>query len=99
MLRALMEGTRVAHAYAARLQELELIEPVRIEIDLIDGSEVKLEGLYGVEPDALRRLSGDALQSMQAQGYLELAWYQAGSLAHVQGLIARKNRRLNAKGL
>jgi hypothetical protein len=96
MLRALMEGSRQAHAFGARLDDLELIEPVRLELALIDGSEATLEGLYSIRPDALRALTGQALEEMQASGFLELAYLQLASLVHVQGLIARKNRRLNA---
>jgi hypothetical protein len=99
MLRALTEGTREAHAFGAKLNALDLIEPVRLEIALIDSSDPTLEGLYSVKPDALRALTGPALEEMQAQRFLEYAYLQLASLVHVQGLIARKNRRLNAKGL
>jgi hypothetical protein len=99
MLRALMEGSREAHVFGARLEALDLIEPVRLEAALIDGSEAVLEGLYSVKPDALRGLTGAALEEMQAAGHLELAYLQVASLVHVQGLIARKNRRLNAGAL
>jgi hypothetical protein len=96
MLRALLEGSGQAHAFGARLDELDLIEPVRLEAALIDGTQANLEGLYSVKPDALRGLSGAALESLQAAGFLEFAYLQLASLVHVQGLIARKNRRLNA---
>ena len=99
MLRALMEGAREAHALGARLDEFELLEPVRLEISLIDGSEANLEGLYSVKPDALRGLTGAALETMQASGHLEFAYLQLASLVHVQGLIARKNRCMNAGAL
>lgn len=99
MLRALMDGAREAQAFGARLDELDLLEPVRLEAALIDGSEANLEGLYSVKPDALRGLSGAPLEAMQASGHLELAYLQLASLVHVQGLIARKNRRLNTGGL
>lgn len=94
MLSALVEGAQVAHAYGERLADLDLVEPVRLATTLVDGSQVLLEGLFAIKLDALRALSGPALQAMQADGYLELAWLQAASLAQVQGLIARKNRRL-----
>lgn len=99
MLRALVEGSRTAHAFGMKLDELDLIEPVRLEADLVDGTQAKLEGLYSIKPDALRALSGPALEQMHASGFLELAYLQLASLVHVQGLIARKNRRLNAGGL
>jgi hypothetical protein len=92
ILRALVDGGQAAYAYGAALAELELIEPVRLALEFIDGSTRDLEGLYSINPEALRRLSGAGLQSLQSAGWLELAYYQLGSLAHVQGLIARKNR-------
>lgn len=96
MIETLRSGSRIAHAYAAELERLRLIEPVRIELAFIDGSETSLEGLYAIDAPALRALSGAALGAMQAAGYLELAWYQVGSLVHMQALIARKNKRLLA---
>ena len=58
------------------------------------GGARDLEGLYSIKPDALRQLSGAGLQSLQSAGWLELAYYQLGSLAHMQGLVARKNRQI-----
>ena len=93
-LRALTEGAAIAHAYAQKLAELDLIEPVRLEAEFIDGSDVALEGLYAVRAEALRKLGGADLGALQAAGYLEWAYWQSGSLVPVADLIARKNRRL-----
>jgi hypothetical protein len=98
MLRALREGQEAAQGFASQLAEFDLIEPVRLEAELMDGQEVNVEGLYAVKHDALRALSGSRLEAMHAAGWLELAFYQLASIGNVQALIARKNRKLAAAG-
>jgi len=45
MLSALVAGTTEGYAFTGRLAELNLIEPVQIDIEFVDGSETKLQGL------------------------------------------------------
>lgn len=94
MLEALLAGSRVAHAWTARLEALDLIEPVTLDLAFADRSEARLDGLYTVRAEGLRALAGPALAALHRDGYLELCWYQQASLVHVQSLLARKNRRL-----
>lgn len=94
MIAALRSGSKVAHAYAAHLEALDLIELVRVEVGFIDGTSATLDGLYAIRADGLRQLRDGALGDLHARGYLELAWYQIASLVQMQALIARKNKRL-----
>lgn len=94
MLAALASGATEAYAFTGRLAELALIEPVRINIEFVDGSETTLAELYWIAAPALKRLPAPQLQELRDRGFLEWLYFQMASMAHLSGLIARKNRRL-----
>lgn len=96
ILSALVGGTREAHAFTARLAELHLLEPVRIDIEFVDGSKTNLEGLYWIAAAALKALPAAQLADLRDRGYLEWLYLQIASLTHVRELVERKNRRLAA---
>ena len=56
MLATLVSGSKEAYAFTGRLAELDLIEPVRIDIEFVDGSETKMQGLYWIAAVALKAL-------------------------------------------
>jgi hypothetical protein len=95
MMQALVAGSREAHAFTGRLAELNLLEPVRIEIEFVDASDTKLQGLYWIAAAALKALSAAHLAELRDREYLEWLYFQMASLAHVSGLVARKNRKLS----
>lgn len=95
MLSALVSGSREAYAFTARLAELDLIEPVRIDVELVDGSESKLEGLYWIAAAALKALPAAQLAELRDRGFLEWLYFQMASVSHVSGLVARKNQLLS----
>ena len=96
MLSALVAGSTEGHAFAGRLTELDLIEPVQIDVGFVDGGETKLQGLYWIAAAALKALSAAQLLELRDRGYLEWMYFQMASIAHVSGLVARKNRLLSA---
>jgi hypothetical protein len=59
ILSALVSGSTEAYAFTARLAELNLTEPVRIEVEFVDRSESKLEGLFWIAAAALKALSAE----------------------------------------
>ena len=89
-------GSTEGHAFAGRLTELDLIEPVQIDVGFVDGGETKLQGLYWIAAAALKALSAAQLLELRDRGYLEWMYFQMASIAHVSGLVARKNRLLSA---
>lgn len=95
MLSALVSGSREAYAFAGRLAELNLIEPVRIEIGFVDGSDTKLEGLYRISSAVLKALPAAQLAELRDREFLEWMYFQMASLAHVSALLARKNRLIS----
>jgi hypothetical protein len=95
MLSALVAGAKEAYAFTGRLAELGLIEPVQIDIEFIDGSETKLQGLYWIAAAALKALPGAQLAELRDGEFLEWMYFQMASISHVSGLVGRKNRLLS----
>ncbi len=93
-LNELVQGTRQGSDYAARLNALGLIEAVRIDIEFADRSTIRLDGLHSISRDKLQALPAATLAELRDAGYLELIYTQLASLTHMNGLVARKNRRL-----
>jgi hypothetical protein len=95
MLATLVSGSTEAYAFTGRLAELDLIEPVRIDIEFVDGSETKMQGLYWIATAALKALPAAQLTELCDRGFLEWMYFQMASLAHMPALVARKNRLLS----
>lgn len=94
ILRTFTQGAIEALDYAAALAELDLIEPVSIDAQFVDGSKAALHGLYTIDPDRLRSLRAEALVSLRDRGYLQWAYFQLASQSQLGALVARRNRRL-----
>ena len=96
MMSALVSGSREAYAFTGKLVELNLLEPVQIDIDFVNRSSTKLQGLHWIAAAALKALSAAQLAELRDREYLEWMYFQMASIAHVSGLVARKNKRLTA---
>jgi hypothetical protein len=95
MLQALVNGTTEAYAFTGRLAELNLLEPVRIDVEFVDRSEAKLQGLYWIASAVLKALPAAQLAELRDREYLEWMYFQMASLSHLSSLVARKNRLLS----
>jgi SapC len=95
MLSALVAGSKEAYAFTGRLAELNLIESVRIEIEFVDGSDSKLQGLFRISAPALKALSAAQLADLRDREFLEWLYFQMASLSHMPALIARKNQLIS----
>ena len=51
--------------FTGRLAELNLIEPVQIDIEFVDGSDTKLQGLYWIAAAALKALPAAQLAELR----------------------------------
>ena len=95
MLSALVGGSKEAYAFTGRLAELDLIESVRIEIEFVDGSDTKLQGLFRISAPALKALPAAQLADLRDREFLEWLYFQMASLSHMPALIARKNQLIS----
>lgn len=94
IVRTFAAGAVEALDYAAALAELDLIEPVSIDVQFVDGSKAKLEGLYTIKPEGLQALSPDSLVALRDRGFLQWAYFQLASISQLGALVARRNRLL-----
>jgi len=95
VLSALVKGSTESYAFTRRLAELDLIEPVQIKIEFVDGSDTQLQGLYWISGAHLKALPAAQLAELRDREYLEWMYFQMASVAHVSGLVARKNRLIS----
>jgi hypothetical protein len=95
ILSALVSGSTEARAFTARLAELNLLEPVAINIEFVDHSEARLQGLYWIAAAALKALPAAQLAELRDREFLEWMYFQMASMAHISSLVARKNGLLS----
>lgn len=94
VLRTIHQGAEVGRAMFAALDEVGLIEPVSINIDLKNGDKHQLSGYYTVSEERLNALDGDTLHGLNAAGYLRGIFLMLSSLGNIERLVARKNLRI-----
>jgi hypothetical protein len=90
----LMPGMEMTRRFMARLVELNLIEPVDIEVEFEDGSNHKCTGLYTVNQETLSRLPDPVVVELFRRGHLRLMDYMIASLKQFPLLAQKKNGRL-----
>jgi hypothetical protein len=96
LLSALVSGAREGLAFTGRLAELDLLEPVKINIEFVDHSEARLQGLYWIAPAVLKALPAAQLAELRDREFLEWMYFQMASVAHMSSLVARKNKLLSS---
>jgi hypothetical protein len=94
LLQGIYRGATVSDAMFEAFTELELIEPVKLEITLQNGEVHRLHGNYTISREKLYSLSGDDLAKLNAAGFLEGAFLIINSLNNMKNLIDIKNASL-----
>jgi hypothetical protein len=95
MMQALVTGSTEAFHFTGKLAELGLLEPVQLKVEFVDRSEKTLQGLYWIAAEAIQKLTAEQLVGLRDRKYLEWMYFQMASLAHVAGLVSRKNRLIS----
>jgi hypothetical protein len=93
-LRVIMAGAQVTPALTAMLVELELVQPVRLQVNPTDEATYDFAGYHAVTAERIAALGGEALDRLNRAGFLDLAIFAASSLANMNRLAARKRARL-----
>jgi hypothetical protein len=93
-LGALDQGYQRSDAFLASLQRHDLLEPLVVELPLVDGSTNRLVGFHAINEDRLQGLDPGALAELHADGHLMPIFMAVASLSNLDALIRRKNRRL-----
>lgn len=93
VLRAIHAGLEASAPMFAVFDELDLLEPVLLEISLSDVETYKLPNHYTVGVDRFAGLDGAALERLNKAGFLEAAVFAIASLGNFSRLIELKNRK------
>lgn len=96
MMQEVFDGTRRARFFAQRLHELGLIEPLSLGFELANGEQRAVQGLYTVSEKKFRDLPDDVVLEMHHTDQLEGVYTIIASWAQIDGLVVRKNARLQA---
>lgn len=94
ILATIVDGMGKTDAFLTACSELDLIEPVQLQLSFKDQSNIRFDGLYSINQEKLAALTGDALEKFHAAGHLRSAHFLTGSIAQIQNLVMRKNARL-----
>lgn len=87
-------GYRRSTDFFEALRRHDLIEPLVIEVPLVDGSVNRFVGFHAINEDRLRTLEPEALADLQTGGHLLAIFMAVASLSNLDALIRRKNQRL-----
>lgn len=94
ILAAIYQGLTATPAFIGALLEHGLLESFVFDIELNDGSQNRLAGLYTINEDKLAALSAEALGRLHAAGHLQPIYMSLASLSNFRDLIERKNRAI-----
>lgn len=90
-LAALHEGYQNCPDFISCLQKYDLIEPLVMEIELVDGSTNRLVGYHTINEDKLNGLDGHALNEINQKGFLLPIYMIVASMSNIVDLVDRKN--------
>jgi hypothetical protein len=76
-------------AFSKKLKELNLLEPMRAQINLESGERMFLTGFSAVDRARLKTLSADALAGLVKSDELELIYAHLSSMRNFQGMRDR----------
>jgi hypothetical protein len=93
ILSGIHEGLEASKAMFAAFSAMDLIEPVRLEIQMSAEEQHNLHGYFTINQDRLRALDGESLARLNRAGFLEGAYLVVASLNNMKKLIDLKHRR------
>lgn len=94
LLNRIYEGMQVSDVMFAAFAELDLIEPVNLEIALNERETYRLSGNYTIHREKLANLNGADLERLNRSGFLRCAFLAVESLGNIQHLIKLKSSRI-----
>ncbi|HWM28157.1 MAG TPA: SapC family protein [Woeseiaceae bacterium] len=96
ILRGIQEGVAMSKAMFAAFESHDLLEPVKIEAEVLTDVKYVLKGFHTINQDRLAQLDGEALENLNKAGFLQGAFLAVASLNNVKKLIDMKQQRVAA---
>jgi hypothetical protein len=93
-LKIIHQGVAMQDAMFTVFSELDLIEPVNIEIDFHTGEKYRLLGNFTIHEEKLMALGGEQLERLNKLGFLSLAFAVITSMTNIRRLTEiKKNQK------
>jgi hypothetical protein len=93
ILNGIRAGLETSKAMFAAYAELDLIEPVKVEVKTNADETYSLLGLHTLNHEKLAALDGASLEKLNKAGFLRGAYLVIASVGNVRRLMERKERR------
>ena len=93
----ILEGIRVgleaSKAMFAAFQAMDLIEPLRLQVEISPEESHNLHGYFAINEEKLANLAGEQLEKLNRAGFLQGAFLVVASLNNMKKLIDLKHRK------
>lgn len=99
ILETLDHGIQENPAFIQALVDNDLLEPVTVDIQLLDGSKNQLIGLHTINESRFNALPSEVIAQFHKNGYLEAIYCALISQVKLQELVRRKNQSLTPADL
>lgn len=93
-LAALLDGEQRTENFVRKLLALELIRPMRLEIEFANHQKQRVEGLYTIDEARLKALPAETVAELHTLDHLAPIYTMLASLGHIYSLVQRKNQCL-----
>ncbi|GGF81170.1 SapC family protein [Alteromonas lipolytica] len=90
-LQTIESGAQYNHTLFTLIEEMELLEPVSIQLKLSNVEQVNLNNYYTINQQKLSSLAGDQLSKLSQYGMLGPLYFILSSMGNFQRLIELKN--------
>lgn len=93
ILEAIRVGLEASKPMFAAFQAMDLIEPVRLQVEISPEESHNLHGYFTINEEKLANLNGEQLEKLNRAGFLQGAFLVVASLNNVKKLIDLKHRK------
>ena len=92
-LQVIHQGAVFDKTVFSRLESMDLLEPVSIEVTLSNIDQISFHSYYTINKEKLAQLDGESLEKLNKSGILNLAIFALSSLGNFHKLIELKNMK------
>lgn len=89
-LSELIQGEADTRKFLQKIQDLELLKPVRLEVSITSGDPLTIDGLYTIDEQHFRQISNDALIDLHQLDYVGVIYSMLISLGQINSLIVKR---------
>jgi hypothetical protein len=94
VLQEIDRGQAMIEELVDALLQHDLLEPLTVNIELINGAKHSLQGFHTIHEERLAALDGQVLADFSRRGILQAAYMMIASMANIAKMIDLKNKRL-----